>query len=680
MRTVPRPQVSRLPRLLCFVLLAVAGVSGGAGCSSERRHPSCREFVDCKSACESGQRDTCARYASMLRQVATTREELDRATAIATKACDAGAGSACGVLATWGPAAGQAEAEKRAAARYEAECNEGFTESCSVLASRLRRGGGIAKDERRAAELEGRATAAFRKGCEAGRADDCRHLAGHLEHRGDEAVAALAKACSLGGMESCTLAALVHKGDPRVPEWLRKPCAGDDALACELLAERAQKQGVAAPPEGERTLALLSARCERSDIDACERAARFLDEGTIVRPDRERARKLVERARTLHEARCALGLGADCYALGSSFRHPTAGAKRSQRAAQEWFAKACAAGVDLGCSEKRSLVEGLKAFALEEFHGCAVRVGGEVVCWGVNSSGELGDGGTQSTLHKLVPSRLPSATSVAVSIGTTCVTTAGGGIHCVGRTIGEITGKGAQRTLAAPAAAALALGARHGCVLDKEGGVWCFGRLKAPTKVGMRAADPSETPTRVAGLPAGVEAIFAGEGTSCARKGEQLFCWGNPAETPTYGDDGGTEPKPVAALKGARALAMGPFGTCAAFANGSVGCLSRPKPRAGDGPPATPPTLEAVDGIAGAVDVTVGKSHACARTESGEVWCWGSNAEGQLGAPGTAPVRVPDLVATAVAATERRTCALEKGTGALVCWGDGKGPDVVVEE
>lgn len=113
----------------------------------------------------------------------------------------------------------------------------------------------------------------------------------------------------------------------------------------------------------------------------------------------------------------------------------------------------------------------------------------------------------------------------------------------------------------------------------------------------------------------------------------------------------------------------------------TVGCLARPaRPLGRHEAPPTPPRIEDVSGITDAVEVTVGRAHACVRSSKGAVHCWGDASRAQLGGPGTAPVRVPDLVATTVVAAQDRTCALEKGSGALVCWGDDQPPDVVVEE
>lgn len=72
--------------------------------------------------------------------------------------------------------------------------------------------------------------------------------------------------------------------------------------------------------------------------------------------------------------------------------------------------------------------------------------------------------------------------------------------------------------------------------------------------------------------------------------------------------------------------------------------------------------------------LAVGKYHTCGLTSSGEVWCWGSNERGQLGASTSGstsglPVRVGGQTAfTAITAGELHTCALASD-GASYCWG-----------
>jgi alpha-tubulin suppressor-like RCC1 family protein len=72
------------------------------------------------------------------------------------------------------------------------------------------------------------------------------------------------------------------------------------------------------------------------------------------------------------------------------------------------------------------------------------------------------------------------------------------------------------------------------------------------------------------------------------------------------------------------------------------------------------------------VDLAVGTYHGCAVTQGAEVWCWGSNIEGQLGASVedlSPPVPVRGLGgAVEVACGPWGSCAVDRG-GSVWCWG-----------
>jgi RHS repeat-associated protein len=70
--------------------------------------------------------------------------------------------------------------------------------------------------------------------------------------------------------------------------------------------------------------------------------------------------------------------------------------------------------------------------------------------------------------------------------------------------------------------------------------------------------------------------------------------------------------------------------------------------------------------------VTTGGHHTCGIRRDGTLWCWGDNAQGQLGNGTTevtpTPTQVAGLVWTTVEAGQAHTCGVQK-SGSLWCWG-----------
>jgi alpha-tubulin suppressor-like RCC1 family protein len=75
-----------------------------------------------------------------------------------------------------------------------------------------------------------------------------------------------------------------------------------------------------------------------------------------------------------------------------------------------------------------------------------------------------------------------------------------------------------------------------------------------------------------------------------------------------------------------------------------------------------------------AVDEVVAKeSTTCAHTVDNQVWCWGVDADGQLGSAPGKPVCMPSKVNGLAAASQlalgnKHVCALLTGSGNPVCW------------
>jgi alpha-tubulin suppressor-like RCC1 family protein len=231
----------------------------------------------------------------------------------------------------------------------------------------------------------------------------------------------------------------------------------------------------------------------------------------------------------------------------------------------------------------------------------------------------------------------------------------------------------------------IAAGADHTCAVTTAGGVLCWGyNLTGQIGDGTGGEEPPGDwesalrphPTQVAGLESGVSAVTVGPTHSCAlTDAGAVKCWGD-----NYGgeigaitsdkcyyirvigpasDDGGwpcaKTPVDVAGLSsGVLQVSAGGVGfgfTCALLDTGRVQCWGDNfLGQLGRGHFDTlggilkevcalydDSTEQCVEPLTDVVSIATGGSHACALRASRDIWCWGSNAAGELGAPQGTP-------------------------------------------
>jgi alpha-tubulin suppressor-like RCC1 family protein len=147
--------------------------------------------------------------------------------------------------------------------------------------------------------------------------------------------------------------------------------------------------------------------------------------------------------------------------------------------------------------------------------------------------------------------------------------------------------------------------------------------------------------------------VRAGDRATCARKTDgSIWCWGDGSETPER----------LALPSAAAQFDLGGAGICARLSTGEVYCA----------PGVHQPLAQIPQLIS--LDLSVGGSHACAVTTDHRVACWGANNRGQLGdgstTARTAPVVAGGGLSTArqVSAGVETTCAVSE-SGAVWCWG-----------
>ncbi len=331
-------------------------------------------------------------------------------------------------------------------------------------------------------------------------------------------------------------------------------------------------------------------------------------------------------------------------------------------------------------------------------HTCARLQSGEVRCWGANNNGQLGDG-TRSATGDPHPVRasatdmnyLTGVVEIAAGASHTCARLQSGEVRCWGNGDNGRLGNGTSTRSTTPVAVMgltnaveIEAGEEHTCARLQSGEVRCWGR-GVTGQLGNGTSTESTTPVAVRASAMGVDnltgvvEIAAGGNHTCARlQSGDVRCWGfngygqlgNGTETGT------TTPVAVMGLTNAVEIAAGEGHTCARLQSGEVRCWGRGfNGLLGNGTStnsATPVAVRAsamgVDNLTGVVEIAAGKEHTCARLQSGEVRCWGSNLGGQLGnAPRAATGYLPAQSSTPLLATCTRAPMCM--TGQTACGG-----------
>jgi alpha-tubulin suppressor-like RCC1 family protein len=317
-------------------------------------------------------------------------------------------------------------------------------------------------------------------------------------------------------------------------------------------------------------------------------------------------------------------------------------------------------------------------------HSCAILDTGQVRCWGDGFSGRLGYGNTEDIGDGEAPG---SVGPVDVGSGRTAMAIAGGDAHtCAILDTGEVRcwgagdygrlGYGNEADVGdteppgsrgpvdlgeGQSAVAISTGAEHTCAILGTGGVRCwgeadYGRLgygntedigddEDPDSVGPVDLGPGRT----------AAAVSAGHDVTCAiLDTAQVRCWGyggngqlGYGNTEAIGDDPGETPGSVGPVdlgsgRTAAVISTGDYHICAILDTGQVRCWGSNTngqlgygntDGIGDDPGETPGSVGPVDLGPGrtAVAISAGASHTCAILDTGQVRCWGYGGDGQLG-------------------------------------------------
>ncbi|MCC7542326.1 MAG: hypothetical protein IT379_39275 [Deltaproteobacteria bacterium] len=335
---------------------------------------------------------------------------------------------------------------------------------------------------------------------------------------------------------------------------------------------------------------------------------------------------------------------------------------------------------DLPC--RSSECRDLRGIGAGIYHVCAVRLDGEVLCWGANDRGQIGDGTVSPTVPQPLPTLVVGITD-AVQVGPgyrhTCAVRAGGTISCWGDNEFGQLGDGSRTSSPTPVlvmgitdAVQVTSGTAHSCARLASGAVRCWGRSDHG-QLGDGTTVEALTPVPVATI---TDATFIAtwyEHTCAVSTSRGILCWGRNAEG-QLGDGTLMERHEPVAVVGfgetAVHLATGERHTCAVGASGTARCWGdNGGGILGDGTDMDSPTPVVVMGIE-AAQVALGNGHTCAITATGTTYCWAALARWD----GTMRSRLPVLQdevteAVALASGVDFACVIRR-SAEVRCWGN----------
>ncbi|MCB9621321.1 MAG: hypothetical protein H6724_17925 [Sandaracinus sp.] len=358
-------------------------------------------------------------------------------------------------------------------------------------------------------------------------------------------------------------------------------------------------------------------------------------------------------------------------------------------------------------------------------HVCGRRENGQVLCWGGNGAGQLGDGrerghgdcatredgasGYDCTATPVVVRGVTASAIATNSSFQTCAITSEGtscwGLEDVAATGSDTRAERFQPEIVMGFSPAVALEAPFSqlCARLMNGTVVCrgendSGQLLAEGDDPRRMAMPLTGLSDVLEFDLGVGANFG-----CVRTADALRCWGSNQDG-QLGDgvaehslcglvpetfDCSRTPVTVSTLDPAEVVQveLGSRFACALLDDGTVWCWgANAAGQLGDGTTVSKAEPQQVPGLTGVAQISLGALTACAVLDSGDVRCWGSNQEGQIGDGAeigshasceigttvdcvTSPTAVLlEANVTSVQVGTQTVCALAEG-GAVYCWG-----------
>ena len=281
--------------------------------------------------------------------------------------------------------------------------------------------------------------------------------------------------------------------------------------------------------------------------------------------------------------------------------------------------------VDVVASDVIDLESGIK-------HTCALSSGGEVMCWGLNTSGQLGNGSiTNSNVPVLVKGLVGKVVSISGGAEFTCAVNDVDEVMCWGNnSVGQLN----DSTTTNRNVATIVDPEIVNNVVMISGGQK---ELQGVTSDGVANIWNSEPVIPVTGLPNENNVLLSAdrffEGGCITSIDRVVRCWGAIVDAEVT--DG---------VLDSDLLDTGGGHACTVNDSGLVCWGENNHGQLGVGSEVSSEKALPVEGITSVVDLAAGLNHTCAIIGTDTIKCWGENTYGQLGDGSTSDKTLPVVV------------------------------------
>ena len=306
-----------------------------------------------------------------------------------------------------------------------------------------------------------------------------------------------------------------------------------------------------------------------------------------------------------------------------------------------------------------------------------------VKCWGLNDSGQLGDGTFVSRYTPQVVKNLPPIIRIASGLSHTCAISENRNVYCWGGNqfgqLGNQTNVGSNLPVQVSGiseVAQISLGSYHSCAITMSQSVYCWGR-NSSKQLANDYVSYSSLPLPVSGVN-NVSKIVTGKSSTCVLDEMRLVsCWGSNLSGQLGVSSSSISVATPSAVGGAlrfKDIQMGFEHVCATSIESNIYCWgSNSNGQIGNGSSSaqTSPTYISTPQFT-PYKLQLGANSSCAIDSVGNTICWGSNSDGQLGLPALTNYRTPTQVvreaSNLISLSSSHSCIL-KNDSQVYCMG-----------